>query len=603
MVVGFASYMTKADVTGSFKAKIILEPIDCSAFGISDLAPSPGHITKCEDTIQKSDVETDLNVNWTVSGLTLGFDVVAGFTGLEHILTSLKATLGALNITDNFFFATPFGTDEICFINPINRDTVCELSFTEISHNLLFVKKRVDASISLAGITIDNLAEFGDVTFPQDQTFGPSGLPCAELFTDGRCPFLPLEVNFPNGYTAADQHFAFGDALTISGQTVSGITVTNITGICMDPQLFEGFKKISFAGRINPECAALPEVSAQGDEVDTVIKGNSSLTEVVAMPSPINVLPDGTAQLSVSLVNDTCSGATPNLCHKILSITNTGALPVTFHFSVVASQFSVGGDLKVGCEASSATPWTSGSDSITLPANAGGSSITNCGWTATYNNGVTAHTSIQATTDLPGDKTPLFFDVEKIQLEGIPIGPITANEFLEFRPLRGFSAVTDLTFNTPLGAVEALLHSSNITNQFFDGASVTLSSGGVTILQIFTATLAPLLTRVTLATTLNPDSNPASLKIAFTICQAKGSDDTFTGFNCTKTGLRRLDLTLSVKRSGVSLSTFARLSGGPPIALSTLRFTLSAAAGAVNLGASIQILPSWLGVFNVGVNF
>jgi hypothetical protein len=632
MVVGFASYMTKADVTGSFNMKIIISPIPCETIGGTAALYSntsfPDTIftpNRCEDTLQKSDFETLLNVNWTISGLTLGFNVVAGFTGLEHVLTSLKATLGALNITDNFFFAVPFGTDLWCFLNGENF-IECQNAYTVISPNLLFVKKRVEASISLAGITLTNLAEFGDVTFPHDTYFGyglytPYGpLPCAELSTDGRCPTLPDQLDYPNGYTQVDQHFAFGDVLTIEGQTVSGITVRNVTGICMDPQFYEGYKKISFVGALNPECAAHVEASAEGDQFDTVLA--TSLHEDKAMPSPIQVVtpfvvslnpktvvPDG--QIEVSLVSSSCTdnGDKTSTCSKILQITNLiGHAPVTFHFSVVGSSWSVGNSLRVGCE-NSTTPWTSGSDSVTLPPGTGGLSITNCGWTATFAQGVHVDTHIVATVDLL--KPPLMFDVEKIQLEGVPIGPITANFYGEFRPSGigfPFSLKTDLSFNTPIGAVTAELQTQDITQQFLNGALLTLSSGGVTIAQEWNASLAPFMTTATLGTTLNPDSNPASLKIRARICQAVGSSF-FTRFSCLTTGLRRLETTLSLKRSGVNLTVYMRMSGGPPVSLSILDFTMGATAGAVNLGADVELdfaptyAPAWIGVFNAGINF
>ena len=486
LIAGFGAFMAKADVTGSFSANITVQPIPCGAFPFTSFDTGTPAPVNCENTFTKTDFETSLNLNWTISGLTLGVNTVAGFTGIEHVLTNLKATLGALNITDQFFFAVPYGTDIMTIANGKNQ-THSQLAWTVISPNLLFVKKRVTASISIAGITLTNLAELADVTFPSATGYMIMPIPCAEIVTafgpdyfqyQGKCPWLPAQSNYPDGYTAASQTFRFGDTITVEGQTVSGITVRNITGIGMDPQIYELFKKISFAGAV-------------------------------------------------------CNNK------------NLG------------------------------------------------------------------------------------FAVEKIQVEGIPLGPVTWDQYAEFRfnandtPCLGvysgstlpwmwwmipgsispFVAETDLSFSTPIGNVLAIFSTTDITQAAFNYALLTLSSGGVTVQQQFTSTLAPLSTRGTLATTLNPDSNPASLKVRATICQSTGVGLFFGG--CTgNTGLQRVDTTLSVKRSGLTVSVFTRMSGGPPVSLYALRFSASATAGAVNLGADVTVLPTpWTGVFKVGINF
>lgn len=232
MVVGLASFMTKADVTGSFEIRVTIEPIECGSLPFVSITPTPTPPVNCEATLQKSDVETAININWTISGLTLGLHSHAGFTGLEDVILSLQAVLGALNISDEFIFAVPFGTDLLTITNPITAQVHKQKVFTKINPgDLLFYKKRVTASISIAGITLTNLAEFGDVNFPD--------------------PSKPQ----PPSYTAKDQNFAFGDALTLEGQTVSGITVRSITGICLDTQKKEKIKKHSFLGKLNPDCA------------------------------------------------------------------------------------------------------------------------------------------------------------------------------------------------------------------------------------------------------------------------------------------------------------------------------------------------------------
>jgi hypothetical protein len=474
LVVGFASFMTKADVTGSFSTFITIHPIDCSALsfaGLFSTVPGPNGPGKpvpqpflCEQTIPKVDFESGLTVNWTVSGLTIGFNTVAGFTGIEHILTILKATLGALNITDQFFFAVPFGTDTLVIANKNQTDS--EKVFTPICtsavvkgvcpYDLLFVKKRVEVSISIAGITLSNLAEIGDFTFPQ----AVSSTPCGKL--GNPCSKLPAQVA---SYTTASQTFAFGDALTISGQTVSGISVINTTGINLNTNFYEAFKKISFKGVL-------------------------------------------------------CQGVKEH-------ITITG-IPVT--------------------------------------------------------SGITA-------------SEDLLFNMGTGGLVGPGSLPL-CNSFGGGQPF--FVATTTVDIASAFGAIEFQFTNTVPTSAtLISGASLSISSGALSITQTFNSLLQLSELSATLAATLNPDSKPASLTVTALICQ-----DPVVA-NCTDgvAGLEELDWSLSVERSGLTFTVNANLTGSATVTLSKLEFVARATAGPVNLGADITILPAWKGVFNFGINF
>jgi len=476
LTVGLVSFLAQADITGSFSANMQFEPIACGAIGFVSFSGGPtGPATPvfCENTIPKLDFESSLNVNWTISGLTLGLNSIAGFTGIEHVLTQLQATLGSLGITDQFFFAVPFGTDVIVFVGPGlgGTQSQSETAFTVITTNLLFVKKRVSASIAIAGIVLSNLAEFGDFTFPMAQTFEP----CAEnwqdfapLGTPDKCNVLPMQSSFAPGlgYTAASQHFAFGDALSISGQTVSGITLINTTSVGLDTNRYESFKKISFRGVL-------------------------------------------------------CTGALETIIVSGIPIVRGITADEQLSFTIVPGGF--------------AAP-------ATLPSCIG----------------------------------------------------------------NAFQSDTALEIAMPLGSAEAQLRTRTPFSTFLTGATFSFSSGLLTLIEGFDGNLMPLDLTATLSTTLNPDSNPARLKLTAIFCQQLGASDSLTKVDCTTVaapGLKEIDVSLGVRRSGLNITVNASLTGAGKVSLSTLEFVLARASGPLNLSADIKVLPHWVAVIGLGLNF
>ena len=246
LAFGFYSATTKADVTGSFGLNILYMPIDCESVAVRDkvrdvvvpLADQP-----CEKTLVKFDFEASININITVSGLTIGLHSHLGTTGIEDVILSLSTTLGALDIRDQFVFAQPFGlikdgtgmANYACYENAPGS-SVCDL---------FFIKKRVEISIALGGVTFSNLAVLEDVNFPE----------CTILVVPA-FGFAPCVGKPQSGiYTPQSQAFGFGDRITISGQTPSGISVTSYAGICLTED-YNLIKKHIFLGVVNPHCAA-----------------------------------------------------------------------------------------------------------------------------------------------------------------------------------------------------------------------------------------------------------------------------------------------------------------------------------------------------------
>ena len=222
-----------ADVTGSFGVKISFAPIACQTILIQQQSP-PVQVQlgdqPCESTVFKLDFETDLNINITISGFLISLHSHAGVTGFEDVILSFAATLGSLEVIDTFVFAQPFGlfvagdgqTIPVCYENA-SGSGVCDT---------LFVKKRVEVSISLGGVTLSNLGFFEDVNFPNPGTIKPLGAI----------------------YTVQSQSFGFGDVLSLEGQTPSGITLLLQTGICATATENNTIKKHSFPFVVNPDC-------------------------------------------------------------------------------------------------------------------------------------------------------------------------------------------------------------------------------------------------------------------------------------------------------------------------------------------------------------
>jgi hypothetical protein len=162
------------------------------------------------------DFESILEVNFTISGLTLGNHIAMGLAGIEHYIFSLSTTIGALDLVDEFWFAAPYNK---------NNEQVGPFQF---------VKKRVTGEITIGGLSFAALVLFEDVYFDHPYTRDPALL---------------------------GKYYGLGTVLTLSGQTVSGIGVESVTGICADPTKPNKVKKWSKDGRVNPLCAlfSIPE--------------------------------------------------------------------------------------------------------------------------------------------------------------------------------------------------------------------------------------------------------------------------------------------------------------------------------------------------------
>jgi len=191
-VAVFAS-TTLADVTGSFGTHIALIP----------------QTTASEVSLIDFDVQNDLNLTFVISGLSTSLHTHFGIAGVEDIIVTSNATLGALDVSAMLVFARfAFGS-----IDPFYDE-------------LHFVKKAVTMTVQLGGVTFTNSAQFEDA----------------------------------NAFSSQSSAYAFGDVVSIAGQTPSGVSVSASTGICMQ-QIPNSIKK-HFAltpWTVNPDCATEPK--------------------------------------------------------------------------------------------------------------------------------------------------------------------------------------------------------------------------------------------------------------------------------------------------------------------------------------------------------
>jgi hypothetical protein len=220
------TFSVHADVTGSFSISAILTP------------------TSTQTEAQKMDIDlrTNLQLMVTISGLSFGVESLFGTFGLEEVLLSATTNLGALRIRDELFFSIPYYVDfppglQLGQLGQVISPTV---NGDGVRNGLGFVRKKLVAELNIAGITLTNTALFEDVDFP---SLGVTNNPVYHL---------DAVDSIVGNQTPT---YGFGDILELSGQTVSGITISAATYLCTQ---FGGkvYKSRVLIYRVNPACTA-----------------------------------------------------------------------------------------------------------------------------------------------------------------------------------------------------------------------------------------------------------------------------------------------------------------------------------------------------------
>jgi len=253
LIAGFAA-VTKADVTGSFDIHFQMIPEGLQTEAVQFYF----------------DIQANLQVNVTLSGLTIGTDIGFGTTGIEFAVITLDTSLGALTVNDTFVFAPPFACDLETHDDgpyPMGSNTAewsgqCPGQYVTAIGEVGFVKKRIELELNIAGITINNLALFEDVDFPDIQ--GGSNHE-HDHFTSGDVYNV---TSWDSEVDNATPTYGFGDVITLSGQTVSGITVTGRTNFCASGRNY--IKKRSWLYEVNKACTA-----SLGNTLDPAIEGGA----------------------------------------------------------------------------------------------------------------------------------------------------------------------------------------------------------------------------------------------------------------------------------------------------------------------------------------
>lgn len=158
--------------------------------------------TATEVELIEFDFQNDLTVTVAASGLSTTLHTHFGIAGIEDVIVTFTVDNG-IAIEDTLVFGR-----------------FAYRSTTPFYDTLHFLKKRVSTSICLGGVCFSNLALFEDT----------------------------------NAFSSQTPAYAFGDVMTISGQTPSGISVEMETGICAE-QGSNRIKKHSWYYTVNEDCA------------------------------------------------------------------------------------------------------------------------------------------------------------------------------------------------------------------------------------------------------------------------------------------------------------------------------------------------------------
>ena len=177
--------------------------------------------TASEISLIDFDVVNELNLTVSISGLSSTLHSHFGIAGVEDAILTLNGVMGFMSFNAQLVFGRfAFG------------------SIVPFYDELHFISKTLTAEMGFGGISFVNTAQFKDA----------------------------------NAFISQSTAYAFGDSISISGQTPSGILISAETGICLQVEPLQ-IKHHTLSGRtVNPDCATEPKPDLLFDFESIVIQ-------------------------------------------------------------------------------------------------------------------------------------------------------------------------------------------------------------------------------------------------------------------------------------------------------------------------------------------
>lgn len=189
---GLACYNVRADVAGFFETQIEIFPqSSASEIGLIDL-----------------DVQNDITVNISLSGIRTNFHSHFGIAGVEDVIVTANSAIGFVELSSVFVLAR-FASG----------------STTPFYPTLHFLKKQLSTEISIGGVKIENVATIEDTS----------------------------------AFTSQTPAYGFGDVISLGGTTPSGVTVSSQTSICQERVANTINEHVLAPFSVSQECATEPK--------------------------------------------------------------------------------------------------------------------------------------------------------------------------------------------------------------------------------------------------------------------------------------------------------------------------------------------------------
>jgi hypothetical protein len=166
--------------------------------------------TDTEISLLNFDITNNLSVTASLSGITTNFHAHFGFAGFEDTIITTQAVLGMLSASSQFTFSR-FNSFAVFPFYP--------------AAPLHFTRSALDLNLNIVGVSLSNLSSVEDT----------------------------------NIFASQSAAYAFGNLITLTGQTVNGVGITARAAFCMEQASFQIKHHSLSSFRVNPDCATDPK--------------------------------------------------------------------------------------------------------------------------------------------------------------------------------------------------------------------------------------------------------------------------------------------------------------------------------------------------------